>query len=394
MTRQDMADADHDTMIQDRAGEARVSDEERARDRMALRHRLLIVLTIVVAAAALGYAIWYLLIGSHRVSTDDAYVGADAAQVTPLVAGAVSDVRVRETQAVKRGQILVVIDDADARIAVAQAEADLLRARRQYEQTSATGGALAATVASRAADIANARAKLSAADADLQRASIDLERRRRLEPSGAVSGDELTSAANAFATARAARDQARADLLRATSTRAAASGDLAANQALVRGTIDTNPDVAAARAKLAQAQLDLTRTVVRAPIDGIVTNRRVQLGQRVAAGTVMMSVVPVEQAYVDANFKEGQLEHVRIGQKARLTSDYYGGGTVYHGRVIGFAGGTGAAFAVIPAQNATGNWIKVVQRLPVRIALDPAELRRRPLRVGLSMKATVYLADH
>lgn len=362
-------------------------------DRSALRRTLLIGLAIAVAVIALLYGIWYVLVGSHRVSTDNAYVGAEVAQVTPLVAGAVSAVRVRETQAVRRGQILVTIDAADARIAVAQAQADLLAARRRYEQTQATGDALSATVAGRAADIANARAKLSASEADLQRATVDLERRRRLAPSGAVSGDELTSAANAFANAKAARDQARADLARATSGRLAAEGDLAANRALVRNTtLDTNPEVAAARAKLDAAKLDLARTVIRAPIDGIVANRRVQLGQRVAAGTVLMALVPVAQAYVDANFKEGQLEHVRIGQPVRLTSDYYGGGVVYHGRVTGFAGGTGAAFAVIPAQNATGNWIKVVQRLPVRIALDPAELRAHPLRVGLSMNATVDIS--
>ena len=168
----------------------------------------------------------------------------------------------------------------------------------------------------------------------------------------------------------------------------------AANQALIQGSsADTNPDVAAAKAALDQAQLDLERTVIRAPIDGVVTNRQVQVGQRVAAGSPVMTVVPLGSVYVDANFKEGQLKRVRPGQPAELVSDLYGSGVKFHGRVVGFAGGTGSAFALIPAQNATGNWIKVVQRLPVRIALDPKELSAHPLRVGLSMDAKVDVSD-
>ncbi|HWU14058.1 MAG TPA: HlyD family efflux transporter periplasmic adaptor subunit, partial [Caulobacter sp.] len=141
-----------------------------------------------------------------------------------------------------------------------------------------------------------------------------------------------------------------------------------------------------------QAAVDLARTVIRAPIDGVVTRRNVQAGQRVAAGAVLMQVVPVQQAYVDANFKEGQLRKVRIGQPVELEADLYGGSVKYHGTVVGLSGGTGSAFALIPAQNATGNWIKVVQRLPVRVAIAPADLKAHPLRVGLSMKATIDTA--
>ena len=170
----------------------------------------------------------------------------------------------------------------------------------------------------------------------------------------------------------------------------AARESWAANEALIAGsTIDTSPEVAAAKAKLQQARLDLERTVIRAPIDGIVTNRQVQVGQRIAAGTPVMTLVPIGKVYVDANFKEGQLSKVKPGQRVELVSDLYGGDVVYHGRVAGFSGGTGSAFALIPAQNATGNWIKVVQRLPVRITLDPAELSKHPLRVGLSMEAKI-----
>jgi membrane fusion protein (multidrug efflux system) len=210
-----------------------------------------------------------------------------------------------------------------------------------------------------------------------------------------VSGDELTQARTAFQSAQAARALARAGVESAEATQAAATGELQASAAMVEGTnIGTAPEVLAARARLAQARLNLQRTVIRAPIDGIVTSRQVQIGQRVAAGAPIMTLVPVAAAYVDANFKEDQLAKVRPGQPVRLTSDFYGGDVVFHGRVVGFAGGTGAAFALIPAQNATGNWIKVVQRLPVRIALDPRELTQHPLRVGLSMTATVDTRGH
>jgi len=209
-----------------------------------------------------------------------------------------------------------------------------------------------------------------------------------------VSGDEVTAATNALRTARANVAVAQAGIAQATATQVSAQKDRAANIALTRGTTQaTAPEVLAARAKLRQAKLDLSRTVVRAPIDGVVAQRNVQIGQRLAPGTAAMSIVPVDRLYVDANYKEGQLQKVRIGQRATLTSDLHGGDVVYHGRVVGLAGGTGSAFALIPAQNATGNWIKVVQRLPVRIVLDQRELRAHPLRVGLSMDAEIDIAD-
>jgi membrane fusion protein (multidrug efflux system) len=343
-----------------------------------------------VLLAGAGYGGWYVLVGSHHVSTDNAYVGADTASVTPMVAAQVLNVRVSDTQAVRRGDVLVQLDDSDAQIALAQAEAELARSRRQYGQTSATSTALAAQVDARNADIARARAQLVSAQADYERARVDLARRQRLAPNGAVSGEELSSATNAFASARAALELARAGIAQASSTRGAASGELAANNALISGTTaNTAPEVLAAQAKVAQAKLDLERTVIRAPIDGVITRRNVQIGQRVAPGTALMLIVPIGQLYVDANFKEGQLDRVKIGQPVTLTSDLYGGDVEYHGKVVGLSGGTGSSFALIPAQNATGNWIKVVQRLPVRVALDPKELQAHPLRVGLSMDAEI-----
>ena len=356
----------------------------------AKRKKLLRILAIVVVAVAILWALWYFLTQAGRVHTDNAYVGADSAQVTALVPGPVKEVRVAGTQAVKKGDILVILDDADQRIALADAEAALRLARQHYSQADATADAARARVAARGADIAQAKARLRDANATVERARAELARRESIAGTGAVSGEELTAARAALASASAARDLAAAGIASAEATRGSASGDLGAAEAIVRGTtIDTAPDVAAAQARLEKARLDLGRTVLRAPVDGIVTNRAVQVGQRIAAGAPIMVIVPIGTAYVDANFKESQFGDIRIGQPVELTSDYYGGDVVYRGKVVGIAGGTGAAFSLIPAQNATGNWVKVVQRLPVRIALDPEQLKAHPLRVGLSMEATI-----
>ncbi|HEV7312840.1 HlyD family efflux transporter periplasmic adaptor subunit [Sphingopyxis sp.] len=356
----------------------------------AKRKKLLRILAIVVVTVGVLWGLWYFLTQAGRVHTDNAYVGADSAQVTALIAGPVKEVRVSGTQAVKKGDILVILDDADQRIAVADAEAALRLARQRYGQADANADAARARVAARGADIAQARARLRDANATVERARAELARRESIAGTGAVSGEELTAARAALASASAARDLAAAGIASAEATRGSASGDLGAAEAVVRGTtIDTAPDVAAAEARLEKARLDLARTVLRAPVDGIVTNRQVQVGQRIAAGAPIMVLVPISTAYVDANFKESQFKDIRIGQPVELTSDYYGGDVVYTGKVIGIAGGTGAAFSLIPAQNATGNWVKVVQRLPVRIALDPKQLKEHPLRVGLSMEATI-----
>ena len=360
----------------------------------AKRKRLLLIFAAVVIVVAACYFIYDKLVLSQRVTTDNAYVAAETAQVMPLVSGQVIAVTVSDTQTVRRGQVLMRLDDADQQIAVAQAEADLAGAERRYGQTAATGDALEAQANARTADIVSARAQLSLAQGNLERAQIDYQRRQALVAAGAVSGDEVTAATNALRTARANVAVAQAGIAQATATRASALQDRAANTALTRGTTQaTAPEVLTARAKLRQAKLDLSRTVVRAPIDGIISQRNVQIGQRLAPGTAAMAIVPVDKLYVDANYKEGQLQHVRVGQHATLTSDLHGDDVVYHGRVVGLAGGTGASSALIPAQNATGNWIKVVQRLPVRIALDARELRDHPLRVGLSMDAEIDISN-
>jgi membrane fusion protein (multidrug efflux system) len=344
----------------------------------------------VAGALLLAGGGWYMFHDTGHVSTDNAYVSAESAQVTPLISAAVAEVPVVNTQYVRKGDVLLRLDDSDARLALEKAEAAYLKARREYVQSSATSGSLAAQIGARDADIGHAQAQLIAAQSTVEKAKADLERREHLAGDGYVSKEELTSYRNAYVSAQADVHEAQAAVAQAKASRGAAQQNYAANQALIAGTsIDDNPDVAAAKAALDQARLDLQRTVIRAPIDGVVTNRQVQVGQRIAAGNSVMTIVPVGAVYVDANFKEGQLARVQPGQAAELTSDLYGSKTVFHGRVMGFAGGTGSAFALIPAQNATGNWIKVVQRLPVRIALDPKELASHPLRVGLSMDATI-----
>jgi membrane fusion protein (multidrug efflux system) len=340
------------------------------------RKRLFLGLSAVVLAAGAGLAAYQVMVAGKHAVTDNAYVDADTAQVTALTSGPVADVRVEDTQPVKKGQVLVVLDDTDRRLELSQAEAAYAQVVRQIRGVEANDSALNGQIAARQADLVRARAELA-------RAKTEYDRREPLAESGAVSGEELTSVKTALQAAEAVQAQAEANLR-------ASLGARDANKVLIDGTtLDQNPQVTAARFRVEQARVNLERTVVRAPVDGIVTKRSVQVGQMVQPGSPLMTVVPVQQAYVSANFKEVQLSKVRVGQSAELKSDLYGDKVVYHGHVAGFSGGTGSALAIVPAQNATGNWIKVVQRLPVRIALDPKELAAHPLKMGLSMDVDV-----
>jgi membrane fusion protein (multidrug efflux system) len=356
----------------------------------AKRKRLLTYLGIAVAVGAVAYGAYYGLVASHYVSTDNAYVGTDTAQVNALVAGPVASIAVSETQMVKAGDVLLTIDDSDAKIAVAQGQAALAQAQRHVQGYFASDEALAGQLGARQADVESANAQIAAAQANLSNAKTELTRRQNLSASGAVSQEELTTAQNAFTQAQAALNAAQAARAQALAGVKAAGGQRATNAAQFAG-VDAaqNPEVLAAQARLDAANLALERTIVRAPTDGIVSKKAVQVGQQVAVGTPLMTVVPIARAYVDANFKEGQLRKVIPGQVVELHSDLYGKSVTYHGTVRGISGGTGSAFSLIPAQNASGNWIKVVQRLPVRIDLDPKELKAHPLRVGLSMSAKI-----
>ncbi len=340
------------------------------------RKKALTTLAVVVVLAALGWAGYEWLVASHYEDTDNAYVEGNVIQVTPQISGTVIAITADNTDFVRAGQPLVKFDPTDAKVALQQAEANLAQTVRQVRTLYANNGTLQAQIKLREADVVKAQS-------DIARARDDLNRRQALAGNGAVSKEELEHARTQLAVAESAQAAAQAGVV-------AAREQLASNQSMTEGTtIAQHPSVEAAAAKVREAYLATQRATMPAPVDGYVARRSVQLGQRVAAGTPLMAIVPLNQVWVDANFKEVQLRNIRIDQPVTLTADLYGSKVEYKGRVVGLGAGTGAAFALLPAQNATGNWIKVVQRVPVRIALDPQQLAAHPLRVGLSMDATV-----
>jgi membrane fusion protein (multidrug efflux system) len=344
------------------------------------RTRLMLWSTGAFVLAALLYGAWWLLFAAHYESTDDAYVHGDLVQVSAQIPGTVVAIDAEETQEVSQGARLVTLDDSDTGLALAQAEAALAQTVRHTQTLFVQNDALAADVAVGEANVAQAETQLS-------KARNDLQRRNALRGTGGVSGEELLHAQVAVKSAEASLAQARAGL-------AAARAKLATNQALTRGSsVATHPDVLQAADQVRQAWLASVRAQVLAPVGGMVAQRSVQLGQRIQPGAPLMTIVPLDSLWVEANFKENQLDAMRPGQKATLISDLYGSKTVYHGTVVGVAAGSGSAFALLPAQNASGNWIKVIQRVPVRIRLDPKELQAHPLRVGLSMTVEVDLSS-
>ncbi|MDE1008256.1 MAG: HlyD family efflux transporter periplasmic adaptor subunit [Paraburkholderia fungorum] len=342
------------------------ADQPRQVKAPARRKLLLALLAATVVLGGAGYGAYYITNGQYHQSTDDAYVSGNLVQLTPQVSGTVVAVNADDTQIVKQGEPLVALDNADAKIALADAEATLGQTVRQVSGLYVNNDFYAATVAQRQSDLA--------------RAEDDLKRRTAVAETGAVSGEDIAHARDAVNSARAALDAARQQAQ--------------ANRVLTdRTTIEQHPDVQAAASKVRDAYLSYARNTLPAPVTGYVARRSVQVGQRVAPGTPLMAIVPLNGVWIDANFKEGQLKHMRIGQPVTLSADAYGSRVKYHGRVLGFSAGTGAAFAVLPAQNATGNWIKVVQRLPARIQLDQNELNAHPLRIGLSMQVDVDTHD-
>ena len=327
---------------------------------------LLSAAALFVLIAVLWWAYWYFHARFYQ-DTDDAYVAGDLVNVTSQVNGTVVSIGADETDFVQAGQELVRLDSSDAQIASRDSEARLARAVRQTRTVFANRDQLEAVVAQRRSD--------------LSKAQSDFDRRKDLTKTGAVSAEELSHAQDALSAAR--------DGL------VAAEKNLAASAALTGLTgVPDNPDVLAAAADVERSYLALRRTSIHAPVSGYVARRAVQLGERVApGGQPLLSIVPLERLRIEANFKEVQLSQMRIGQPVRVIADLYGGDVEFHGKVAGLGLGTGAAFALLPAQNATGNWIKVVQRVPVRIALDEKELEAHPLRVGLSTKVQVDVRD-
>ncbi len=344
------------------------------------RRNALSIVGVGVALAAIAFTVHYFVIGARYESTDNAYVQGNVIQITPQVSGTVLAINAEDTDFVKAGQTLVKLDPADARVALDQAEAQLAQTVREVRTLYANNSTLQAQVALREADVTRAQS-------DVQRAQDDIARRRPLLATGAVGKEEFNHSTSQLAVANSA-------LAAAQSAVVAAREQLASNQVMTSGvSVDKHPTVERAAGRVREAYLALRRVELPAPVDGTIARRSVQLGQRVQAGAPLMSLVPLEKVWVDANFKEPQLRRLRIGQPVTLVADLYGSDVEFHGQVAGLSAGTGSAFSLLPAQNATGNWIKVVQRVPVRVELDPLQLAAHPLRVGLSMTATVDVRD-
>lgn len=326
------------------------------------RKRVVLIMLAVFGFIGLCFSVYWWFIGQYTTSTDDAYVMGNLVTVAPQITATVVAINADETDLVQQGQVLVQLDDTNTSIALDQAKAHLADTVRQVRQKYERVEQLRQQVASRQSDVANAKE--------------DLTRRQALARNNIVTTEEVQHSQTAYTSGSAGLS--------------ALKHDLQAARALVQGTdIEHHPLVLAAEAQLRAAYVEWQRHRVLAPVTGYVAKRSVQLGQRVAIGTPLMTIVPLQQLWVDANFKEDQFADIRIGQPVTMSADLYGKGTLFHGKVVGLGAGTGASFALLPPQNASGNWIKIVQRVPVRISLDATELQARPLRVGLSMQVTV-----
>lgn len=331
------------------------------------RKRNLTLVTLLFIIIALGVTLAYFLFWQHEEETEDAYVAGHLVQITPQITGTVRKVMFDDTELVKKGDVLITLDDSDFQLAYDRAQNELIQAIRQNKQQTATNS--------------QAKAQVLLRKADLARAQADLRRRELLSGTDAISGEELSHARAAVVQAQAALKAVEAA---ETSAQAAIGNNIPLRQ---------QPAVQTAVSRIKDAWLNLQRTQIHAPIAGQVAKRNVQVGQRITQGVPLMAVVPLDNLWVDANFKESQLRKMRIRQSVEMVSDLYGSKVVYHGKVMGLSAGTGSAFSLLPAQNATGNWIKVVQRVPVRISLDPRELRANPLRMGLSMTVKVDISE-
>ncbi|HVZ68648.1 MAG TPA: HlyD family efflux transporter periplasmic adaptor subunit [Rhizomicrobium sp.] len=332
----------------------------------AARRRGLIILSAVVIIGAVLWGIYWFAYARYFEATNDAYVAGDIVAITSREPATVLAIHADNTQAVTRGQLLIELDPARAKAAMESAEAEL--------------GRIIRSVRSDFSRVHQFDSQISAAKVQLAQAEGDYRRRREGAVDGSVSAEEVAHAREAVASARAA-------------LRVAESGQAQVQAAVDNTSVANNPNVLAAIARVHDAAITLAHMRLISPVNGVVAQRTVQVGQQVAAGTPLMAVVPLDQVWIDANFKEGQLRDMRVGQPVEVTADIYGGSVTYHGHVAGLGAGSGAAFSLLPPQNASGNWIKIVQRVPVRISLDPKELRDHPLRIGLSVSASVDVRD-
>ena len=344
-----------------------IADNQSTPETNGNRSKILWIIAAVFLVLGALWWVWWLLVLSVRESTDDAYVDGDKVIISSQVPGTVVAIAAENTQLVNAGQVLVQLDPTDSASQLDRAGSALAQAVRQVRQQAATAAQYGALIQTRQRELA--------------RAQVDLERREPLLAEQAIAPEEIRHARDNVELARAALQQA----LRQSY----------AAKALVEGAdVADNPAVLQARASYVDAWISTRRNAILAPVTGYVAERSVQLGQRIAPGQSLLTVVPLHALWVDANFKEVQLRNLRIGQPATIKSDLYGGDAIFNGRVIGMAAGTGAAFSLLPAQNASGNWIKVVQRVPVRIEIDANDLKKFPLRIGLSTTVKVDTHDH
>lgn len=344
------------------------------------RKKGLLLVVMLVAVAAIAWYVWQEHFAKDRQTTDNAYVNGPVVAVNAQLAGTVISIAADNTDYVEKNQLLVQLDPAYAKLALEQAKARLGQTVREVRALFGNNDTLAAQVQTRKAEVERSRN-------DVRSKREDVERRRPLAESGAVSKEEFSRMKNMLVASLS-------NLKASQAAVTAAEQALAGSKALTANTsVMNHPLVLNAASQLREAMLNLDRTAIRAPVSGYVAKRSVQLGQRARAGQPILSVIPLDQVWVEANFKENQLRNIRIGQAVKLSADVYGKDVVFDGQVEGLGAGTGAAFALLPAQNATGNWIKVIQRIPVRIALDKAQLAEYPLQIGLSMRAEVSVAD-
>lgn len=321
------------------------------------RKGLLLLLTLLFVLIAVAYGIYWFLVLRHYEETDDAYVAGNQVQIMAQVSGSVTKVWAENTDFVKKGDVLVTLDPTDAQQAFEKAQTALASSVRQTRQLMINSKQLQANIELRKTDLAQAE--------------TDLQRRIPLGTANLIGREELQHARDAVASAQAQLD--------------VAVQQYNANQAMILNTrLEDQPAVQQAATQVRDAWLALQRTKIVSPMTGYVSRRSVQPGAQISPTTPLMAVVPATRLWVDANFKETQLAHMRIGQPVTVISDIYGDDVEYKGKVVGLDMGTGSAFSLLPAQNATGNWIKVVQRLPVRVELDEQQLAKHPLRIGLS----------
>jgi membrane fusion protein (multidrug efflux system) len=340
---------------------------EVAQPKKKSRSFMLRILGVLILIGAIAFGVWYFLVSRWYEHTDDAYVNGNVVQITPQITGTVVSIGADDGDLVKQGDVLVTLDKADADVALENAAANLANTVRKVRGLYST--------------VSGAQADVAVRQVALQKAKADYDRRVTLTSSGAISAEELSHARDA--------------LTAAESSLTTAQQQLQTNKVLVDDTIvSSHPDVKAAAAQYRAAYLTEVRTTMVAPVTGYVAKRTVQVGQRVQPGAPLMAVVPLHEVWIDANFKETQLTHMRIGQPVEVTSDVYGHAVKYNGKVLELGVGTGGAFALLPAQNATGNWIKIVQRIPVRVVFtDPKQLDQHPLRIGMSLNTTVDMHD-